>query len=162
MAELDVEEHLVDKFKPAFLPGLHGIRDYNIDLTPSRMMGHIDGLTFPLYAHATPKFQRVTLFPTKRMVIPGRATMPIPVNAACSVGTDYVFTPYTKAEPSIPAAPQMARGVMDSNSRFIMFPNHSEHPVGIDKRQVLGAADAVLFGSVEAATRSVIRWDGIT
>jgi hypothetical protein len=144
-----------------FLLGLDAIRDYNIDLTPSRMVGNIDGLSFPLYAHTTPRFQHVKVFAMKRIVVPGRTTVPIAINAACLDGIDYVFTPHVLAELSIPATPQMARGIVDANTRFILFSNHSEHPVRIDKRQVLGEAEAIPFGSVESATHHVIHCDDL-
>jgi hypothetical protein len=161
LAEFDVELHVLESFAPGLLIGLDAIRDYGIDIMTSKMQGCIDGLSFPLFSTAAPKLQAVKVFSDKRMVVPGRSTVPIPVHTACMEGIDYIFSPYLTAELSIPTAPQMPRAIIDSQTRFIMFSNHSEHPMRIEKRQVLGDAEAVLFGTVGAATSHVIRWDDL-
>jgi hypothetical protein len=161
LAEFDVEVHVLEVFQPGFLIGLDAIRDYGIDIITSSMQGRIDGLSFPLFSTATPKFQAVKIFSEKRIMVPGRSTVPIPVTSCCMDGIDYMFTPYLTAELSIPAAPQMPRAIIDSRTRFVMFSNHSEHPVRIERRQVLGDAEAVLFGTISATTSHVIRWDDI-
>jgi hypothetical protein len=136
LAEFDVELHVLESFAPGLLIGLDAIRDYGIDIITSKMQGCIDGLSFPLFSTAAPKLQTVKVFSDKCMVVPGRSTVPIPVHSACMEGIDYIFTPYLTAELSIPAAPQMPRAIIDSQTRFIMFSNHSEHPMRIEKRQV--------------------------
>jgi hypothetical protein len=161
LVEFDVEVHVLEAFAPGLLIGLDAIRDYGIDIITSRMQGRIDGLSFPLFSTAAPKFQSVKVFSDKRIVVPGRSTVPIPVSAACMEGIDYIFTPYLTAELSIPAAPQMPRAIIDSHTKFIMFSNHSEHPMKVEKRQVLGDADAALFGTIGNTTPHVIRWDDL-
>jgi hypothetical protein len=162
-AEFDVELHVLESFKPGLLIGLDAIRDYSIDIMTSKMLGCLQahGLSFPLFSTAAPKFQAVKVLSSKRVVVPGRSTMPIAVNTACMDGVDYIFTPYLTAELSIPSAPQMPRAIIDSRTKFVMFSNHSEHPMRIERRQILGDAEAVLFGTIGAATPHVIQWDDL-
>jgi hypothetical protein len=161
IAEFDVEVHVLDDFQPGLLIGLDAIRDYGMDILTSKMLGCLQGLTFPLFSTASPKFQNVKVFSSKRLIVPGRSTVPIPITTACMDGVDYTFTPYLSAELSIPSAPQMPRAIIDSQTRYIMFSNHSEHPMRIEKRQVLGDAEAVLFGAIGISTPHVIHWDDL-
>jgi hypothetical protein len=163
IAEFDIEVHILKNFSPGLLLGLDALRDYEIDIATSKMSGHFrsQGLSFPLFSHSAPKFQTVKVFSTKRVVVPGRSTIPVPVQTACMEGIHYIFNPYLTAELSIPTAPQMPRAVIDSRTRFIMFSNHSEHPMRVEKRQVLGDAEAVLFGTVATTTPHVIKWDDL-
>ncbi|KAA8893202.1 hypothetical protein FN846DRAFT_896187, partial [Sphaerosporella brunnea] len=137
--EFDIEVHLVESFAPGLLLGLDAIRDYQMDLLTSSMSGHIEyaGLSFPLYSHAAPKFQKVRVFTSQKVTIAGRTTMPIRIKSAMQEGIDYVFDPYMLAAPSLPQTPQLPHAVIAQNTKFLMFSNHSEHPVHLDKNHAL-------------------------
>jgi hypothetical protein len=62
------------------------------------------------------------------------------------------------ASPSLPSAPQLPHAVIDQGTKFLMFSNHSEHPVYLDKNHALGEAQAVVFGTVIQKTRHRIDW----
>jgi hypothetical protein len=162
-AEFDVEVHLVENFSPGLLLGLDAIRDYQMDLLMSSMTGRIDhaGLSFPLYSHAAPKFQKVRIFTSQKVTIPGRSTMPVRIKSVMQEGIDYVFDPYMVVTPSLPSAPQLPHAVIAKGTMFLMFSNHSEHPIHLDKNHALGEAQAVLFGSVLHRTPHTISWDDL-
>jgi hypothetical protein len=87
MAECDVELLLVKNFKPGLLIGLDAIRDYEIDLAPSQMIGTVAGLRFPPYSHAAPKVQNVRVFTSQAVTIPGRTVAPNSYKGGISTGS---------------------------------------------------------------------------
>jgi hypothetical protein len=158
LAEFDVEVHLVPNIAPGFLLGLDAIKDYEMDILTGAMIGKIGDLRFPLFTHASPKFNNVRIFTAQKITIPGRCTMPIRIKGAMQEGVDYTFEPYMLAPHSLPTLPQIPRAVMDRSTEFLMFTNHSEHPVHLNKNLALGDASAVVFGTVIQKTRHRIDW----
>lgn len=149
--EFDIEVYVVEYFAVPLLIGLDALKDYGIELSTNFLAGSIptegNNLLFPLSCDSG-RYQSVLVKSSERIVIPGRVAQAIKIKSpAMCQGINYIFSPSLTVPRSLPASPQLAHRILDSDTRYIMFTNFSEHPIELEKGQRLGEASPILFGS---------------
>lgn len=160
--ELDIEAYIVKEFTAGILIGLDALIDYNIDLS---LPGHTATVSssgteycFPLLSQPSEKPLRIKIMASEAVTVPGRTSMAVGLKGRMREGLDYIFSPGLITPRGLPPSPQLAHSIIDKGVKFVMFTNHSHHPIHIDRGQYLGEAEAVSFGAKIVPTGHFVDW----
>jgi len=149
---VDVEVHVIEKFRPGILLGLDFMCDYGITVDTRRMIAsieisHSESAEFRLRAPPGRALRTTVVRAAEGLTVPPRTSMAVKIKAELRENTDYTFAPRLTAPRSLPMSPQLPNALIDTRTKYMMFTNFSHHPMRIARNQALGDADPVLFGT---------------
>jgi hypothetical protein len=158
--EVDVEWHVMRNFKPGLLLGLDTMIDYDMDLCLSKLEGSMHGYTFALDVPYRP-FKSVLVKVSRRFVVPGRTATVVPVRSAMVPGFDYIVEPFYATMEGIMCGPQLPKGLADAGLQALVYVNDTEHPMVLDKDQVVARASMATVDTRVVDTALRVDWQDL-